>query len=75
MMLTDSTYFQIQQESVYLLWIFGFMEKQCQVAKDKVGVWDPIVEEESCWEPGGSTHMEFKFKFRVPEGGMEVKGS
>lgn len=43
------------------------------MSKDELGIWDPIMEEEFCWEPGGSTHMEFKFKFRTPEGGMVVK--
>lgn len=72
-MLTDSTYCQVHQDSVYLLWISDFMEKCCQVANDKLGVWDPIVEEKSCWEPWASTHMEFKFKLRVLGGEMEVK--
>ena len=72
-MLTDSTYFQIHQDSIYLLWISGFEEEWCQVAKDKLRVWDPVLEEESCWEHGGSAHREFKIKFSVPEGGMEAK--
>lgn len=40
---------------------------------DALGVWDPVVEEETYWETGGSTQLEFQCKFRAPEGGMEVK--
>lgn len=43
------------------------------MSKGELRVSDPIMEEKSCWEPGGSTHVEFKFKFRAPEGGMVVK--
>lgn len=42
------------------------------MSKDELGIWDPIVEEESYWEPG-STHMELKFKFRALEERMMVK--
>ena len=56
-----------------LAWISGFMEAWCQLSCDALGVWDPVVEEETYWEIGGSTHLEFKYKFRAPEGGMEVK--
>lgn len=33
---------------------------------EELGIWNPIVEEKSCWEPGGNSHMEFKFKFQGP---------
>lgn len=43
------------------------------MSKDELRVSDPIMEEESCWELGCTTHVEFKFKFRAPEKGMVVK--
>ena len=42
---------------------------------EELGIWNPIVEEKSCWEPGGSCHMEFKFKFQGPsksDGGEDL---
>lgn len=36
------------------------------MSEDELGIQDPIVEEKSCWEPGGSSHMEFKFNFQGP---------
>lgn len=42
-------------------WFHGYL---CQVSEDELGVWDSIVQKESCWDPGGSSQMEFKFKFQ-----------
>lgn len=33
---------------------------------EELGVWKPIMEEKSRWEPGGNSHMEFRFKFQGP---------